>query len=99
MPAPKRGTTNVCLVSPLLDTGAPPFFAASTVRGVSRGLLNVQRGLPSVGSQAGLILVIAVRGISDASRRREERTFEPDFVCAVQVLVDDELGGRVVEQS
>lgn len=62
-PLPKRGVTKVCLVSPLKDLGAVALAIALLV--VSIGLLNVQSGRPSVGSQAGLIFVMATPDTRD----------------------------------
>lgn len=100
-PGPKRGTTKICRVSP--DEADDAAFAAIACAGVSIGLLKVHIGRPRTGNQAGLTLVMAARRrmISDATRRskaRTQHTLQPDLVRAVELVEDDEVGWRAVEE-
>jgi hypothetical protein len=83
-PEPNRGTTKVCLVSSPVDL----VFVARELVAVSMGLLKVQRGRPRVGSQAELILVMAVREkvVSRGARRgREETAYFSTRLCECDV--------------
>jgi hypothetical protein len=74
-------------------------FDASDEVGVSIGFEKVQSGFPRVGNHAGLILVMAV--IHDdfesaatpngQDKEGTERTFQPDFVSSMKILVNNKL--------
>lgn len=103
MPLPKRGMTNVSRsVAFALD------LVAITDAAVSTGLEKVHRGLPNVGSQAGLILVISARIDSSYQLFSSDPqpgagpinlTFEPNFVRVLEFLINDKLGWRRVKHA